>query len=70
MSAKKKNGFSYDKAVARLDEILLSIQEGKIPLDQFEEVLKEAKSLVDESRQHLRGLQDTINHLVDDHPSK
>ena len=70
MSSKKKNSFSYDKAVARLDEILLSIQDGKIPLDQFEEVLKEAKALVDESRQYLRGLQDSINQLVDDPASK
>jgi exodeoxyribonuclease VII small subunit len=63
MSQKNKTTFSYDQAITRLEKILADIQAGNIPLDRFEETLKEAHELVAKSRQQLHKLDETLQGL-------
>jgi len=63
MSRKKNNDFSYETAISRLESILNDIQQGKIPLDQFEATLKEARELFLSSRKYLRSLDDSIREM-------
>ena len=63
MRPKKNSAFSYETAIKRLEAILTQVQEGKVPLDDLENVLKEARELVSQSRSYLRKLDGTIQEL-------
>lgn len=66
MSKKENKNFSYQRSLERLDEILADIQNGAVPLDKYEDLLKEAHEIIQTSRSYLRKLDDTIKSYEKD----
>ena len=57
--------FSYDTAMAELNEIIASIQSEEVGLDQLSEMIKKAKILIDQCRTKLREVDKEIDELTE-----
>lgn len=66
MSPKQKDNFNYEHALERLEQIYNDVQQGKVPLNEYESILKEAQELVKESRAFLRHLDETIQAMTEE----
>ena len=57
--------FSYDSAMAELNNIVTAIQSEEVGLDQLSEMIKKAKSLIDQCRTKLREVDKEIEDLTE-----
>lgn len=60
--AKKK--FSYDEALRELENILATLNEGKIGIDQLREKVLRAKELLALCKEKLRSTEEEIKELL------
>ena len=58
--------FSYDDAMAELNEIIGSIQSDEVGLDQLGEMIKKAKKLIEQCKNKLREVDKEIDQLSQD----
>ena len=57
---------TYTKAVARLEEIMETVQGGKLDVDELSGLLKEASELVKFCREKLYKVDEEVKALIDD----
>ena len=57
---------TYTKAVARLEEIMETVQGGKLDVDELSGLLKEASALVKFCREKLYKVDEEVKALIDD----
>ena len=57
--------FSYDAAMAELNDIVTAIQSEEVGLDQLSDMIKKAKSLIDQCRTKLREVDKEIEDLTE-----
>ncbi len=57
---------SYDEAIARIEEILTTLEQGEKGMDELSELVKEASSLVKQCKLKLRKTADEINTALED----
>ena len=70
MKTKNRNNnmdkMTYTKAVARLEEIMETVQGGKLDVDELSGLLKEASELVKFCREKLYKVDEEVKALIDD----
>lgn len=57
---------TYSEAVARLEEIMETVQGGKMDVDELSGLLKEASELVKFCREKLYKVDEEVKSLLDD----
>lgn len=57
---------TYSEAVARLEEIMETVQGGKMDVDELSGLLKEASELVKFCREKLYRVDEEVKSLLDD----
>ena len=58
--------FSYDKAIARIEEIVYLLESGDKGMDELSELVKEASLLVKKCKGKLRMTEEEINQALKD----
>jgi exodeoxyribonuclease VII small subunit len=64
-SAKSKKDRSYGEAAARLEEILQTIEEGQVDIDELSGLVKEAAELVTLCRNKIRSAEVQVKSITE-----
>jgi exodeoxyribonuclease VII small subunit len=65
MAGKKKDGPSYGEAAARLEEILKTIEEGEVDIDELSGLVKEAADLVTLCRGKIQAAEVQVKTITE-----
>ena len=66
MKKQKETVFDYEKAVARLEEIVKTVEDNKVGLDHITTLLQEANTLVAQCRDRLLATEADIKRIMAD----
>lgn len=62
----ENNTFSYDKAIQRIEEIVVLLESGEKGMDELSELVNEASKLVKKCKEKLRMTEEEINLALKD----
>ena len=62
----KKKQMSYEEAMARLEELVRSMEKNELDIDQLSEVLKESQSLIKLCRDKLYKADEQVKQLLNE----
>ncbi len=66
MARKKRPAFSYEQALAELQDIVKQLEEGTTSMDELTDRLARAQELIRLCQAHLRQVEKQVNLLLDD----
>lgn len=66
----ESNTIGYDKAVARIEEIVSLLENGEKGMDELSDLVKEATTLVKFCKNKLRSTESEISKALEDHEEK
>ena len=62
----KKKQMSYEEAMARLEELVRSMEKNELDIDQLSEALKESQSLIKLWRDKLYNADEQVKQLLNE----
>lgn len=62
----KKKQMSYEEAMARLEELVRSMEKNELDIDQLSEALKESQSLIKLCRNKLYKADEQVKQLLNE----
>lgn len=62
----KKKQMSYEEAMARLEELVRSMEKNELDIDQLSETLKESQSLIKLCRDKLYKADEQVKQLLNE----
>jgi exodeoxyribonuclease VII small subunit len=62
----KKKQMSYEEAMARLEELVRSMEKNELDIDQLSEALKESQSLIKLCRDKLYKADEQVKQLLNE----
>jgi len=57
--------FDYNKTIKELQDILLKLDEGIVPVDELSKMVKRSKKLISACQEHLRKIEKDVNDILD-----
>lgn len=60
-----KNKISYDKAVIRIEQIVEILESGQTDIDQIGNLLKEARTLLDQCQSELGKIEKNVHKILE-----
>ncbi len=66
MPRKKRPAFSYEQALAELQDIVRQLEEGTTSMDELTDRLARAEKLIRQCQTHLRQVEEQVNRFLED----